>query len=62
MTNKTYPNTALAFLIRFLKKYKLTFAETQHLLFDEESSGAFNHSRIRPTHRSISDSKYASPI
>ena len=41
MTNKTYPNTALAFLIRFLKKYKLTFAETQHLLFDEESSGAF---------------------
>ena len=38
MKNNTYPNTVLAFLI--LKKYKLTFAETKRLLFDEKSSGA----------------------
>ena len=31
-------------------------------LSDEKSSGAFNHSRIRPAHRSISNPKYASLI
>ena len=30
------------------KHYKLTFAEALRLLFDEKSSIAFRHSRIRP--------------
>lgn len=53
MLTKTQPLPS-----RSLKKK--IFTKTQSLLSDDKSSEAFNHSRIRPTHRSISRSKYVS--